>query len=168
MPGQIRLKVIKPSGINEKAMLDELTKEMKGIGEGIAKDFEATTKTWEHKPKFSRELQSGPTRIRAYVWTIDEIYGYVNSGTKPHRIVPKRSRVLSFPGGQYRAKTSPGVIGSSSGGSSGGQVFSRGVRHPGTKARDFEGTIEKKWHGLFQKRMSAAMERAAKRSGHEL
>lgn len=167
MPGRLRLKAIKPKGINEKAMVAELTAEMKAISDGIAKDFEATTRTWDNKPKFSRDLQSSPSRIRAYVWTVDAVYGYVSGGTKPHRILPKRGKVLRF-AGTYRAKTTPGVIGSSNGGSSGPEVFSRGVQHPGTKARNFDEAIEKKWQAPFQKRMNAAMDRAAKKSGHEL
>lgn len=167
MPGQLRMKAIKPKGINEKAMLAELTAEMKSIQDGIYKDFEATTKTWDNKPTFERELQTTPNRIRAYVWTVNEIYGYVSGGTKPHRIMPKRGKVLRF-AGTYRAKTSPGTIGSSSGGSSGADVFSRGVKHPGTKARNFPEAIEKKWHGPFQKRMGEAMDRAVKKSGHEI
>lgn len=164
----LQMKVIRPKNINIKALHKELADEMKKIGKEIGKDFSATTKTWNHKPKFANEFEDGRNRIRVAASTGDKIYGYVSGGTRPHMIRPKRGKVLRFPGGKYRAKTSPGTIGSSSGGSSGAAVFSRGVRHPGTKARNFDETIAKKWERPFRKRINEAVKRAAKVSGHSI
>lgn len=122
---------------------------------GVQEDFRKTTSSWQHKPAFSVEKRTGE-RI---VSTNDEIYGYVDEGTRPHVIRPKRGKVLAFAGGAYRAKTSPRVIGSTGGGSSGATVFSRGVQHPGTKAREFEQAIGEKWErGPFAELMQKALD----------
>jgi hypothetical protein len=167
------IKQIKPGRLKVDAMRLELLNEMRKAGTAIRKDFEKTTKTWEHKPKFTQEISltgPGPTIL---VGTDDEIYGYVSRGTKPHPIFAgyytgkSDKKVLAF-GSKFKAKTRPGVIGSSSGGSSGKMVFTPFVQHPGTKPRKFEEAIEKKWRKQFKRRMEQAMARAAKASGHGL
>lgn len=165
---EVRFKPILPKKFNQKAMLKALTGEMKDIQKETGKDFALTVRTWNHKFKFDKEFDSGRNHIRFFVFTDNEIYGYVSGGTRPHMIRPKRGKVLRFQGGKYRAKTSPGTIGSSSGGSSGATVYSRGVRHPGTKARNFDETIAKKWERPFRKRINEAVKRAAKVSGHSI
>lgn len=163
----LRMKAVLPKKVNFNAAMAELTKEMKDIHKDVDKDFDATVKTWEHSVRFDKEFESGRSRIRFSTMTSDPIYGYVSGGTRPHRIVPKRAKVLAFPG-TYTAKTAPGVIGSRSGGSSGETVYSKGVMHPGTKARNFPEAIEKKWRSPFPRRMKAAMGRAVKKSGHSI
>lgn len=162
---QIHAKAIIAKAINHKAMMAELEKEMKAIQKEVAKDFDATVKTWEHKPKFDEKFEAKPRRLYFFVGTGDDIYTYVSVGTKPHRIRPKRAKVLRFSGG-YQAKSQPGVIDARGGGSSGGEVFSRGVQHPGTKARKFDEAIAEKWQRPFGDRMEKAMKRAAAKSGH--
>ena len=104
----IRMKPIIPKNINKRALFDELEKEMKAIQKEVAKDFDSTVKTWDNQPKFDKEFESSKSRIRIFVGTGDAIYGYVSEGTKPHRIMPKRGKVLRFQG-TYTAKTAPGV-----------------------------------------------------------
>lgn len=162
----LRMKPIIPKEINKKALFDELENEMKAIQKEMAKDFDSTVQTWNNKPKFDKEFESSKSRIRIFTGTGDEIYGYVSEGTKPHRIMPK-GRALRFRG-TYRAKTSPGVIGSKSGGASGAEVFSKGVNHPGTKARKFDEAIGKKWDRPFRNRIDKAIDRARRKSGHAI
>jgi hypothetical protein len=88
-------------------------------------------------------------------------------GTKEHIILPKNAKRLRFQN-TYTAKTVPGVIGSRSGGPSGDTVFSNGVIHPGTEARNFTKIIEKTWQSKFKRIMEKAISNAAKRSGHAL
>jgi hypothetical protein len=107
---------------------------------GVKADFGVTTQTWQHRPRFVIIRKTGE-RI---VGTSDEVYGYVDHGTRAHVIRARSNKPLAFKTG-YRAKTSPGKIGSSSGGASGSNVFARAVNHPGTKARKFSETIAKKW-----------------------
>jgi hypothetical protein len=56
--------------------------------------------------------------------------GFVEFGTKPHEIRPKRGRVLRWP-----AKGSARLSGAPKSG--GAVIFARRVEHPGTKAKPF-------------------------------
>lgn len=136
-------------------MADAVDQGLRDAADTAQKDYESTTKTWTHQPTFSIEK----IIIGYKVTTNNDIWQMLDAGTKPHDIVATKI-ALRFPGG-YRAKTQPGVLGSSSGGSSGGMVFRRKVRHPGTKARGWSKLITKKWRkqvaGMVQKRISEAM-----------
>lgn len=112
-----------------------------GAAKGALVDYRVTTQTWEHKPDFTIEA---PTENERIVGTDDPIYGYVDAGTKPHVIVPKRAKVLVF-GPGARAKTRPRVIGSTGGSKGGAPVVAHRVNHPGTEAREFSETIADKW-----------------------
>lgn len=161
-----KYKVIKPKRLKDKNMRLELLNGIRKVARGVTKDFEETVKTWERKPKFEQIISLKGAGPQFLVGTDDEVYGYVNSGTRAHNIFPKRAKALRFLG-TYRAKTSPGVIGSGAGGSSGDEVFSQGVRHPGTKARKFDEMISKKWDRAWRNQMIEAMRQAAKKSGNE-
>lgn len=161
----LKMRVIVPKKLNTAAMHKALAGAMKEGQQGVAKDFDATVKTWNDKPKFDRQFEAGKQRIRFWVGTENEIYRYVSGGTRAHIIRPRRARFLRFQG-TYTAKTAPGVIGSSSGGSSGDVIYSRGVRHPGTKARLFPEHIEKKWKRPLPKLINDAMREVARASGH--
>lgn len=122
-----------------KAMQDAVYK-----AAGLAlSDLQATTQTWVHKPKFDVTITKDGGDYSVTAGTDDVIYGYVNDGTKPHEIKPKRSKYLHFQSG-YKAKTTPGVIKSIPGGAFGNDVFSRGVYHPGFIGRKFDEAIAKR------------------------
>jgi hypothetical protein len=99
------------------------------------------------------------------VGTDDEIYGYVNEGTKPHTIWAKNARTLAFPSA-YTPKTRPGHMTAGSGGASGPTVFAAEVHHPGTEARNFDKAIQKEWKPKFKRLMEQAMKTGATASGH--
>ncbi|MFA5323890.1 MAG: hypothetical protein WC373_14560 [Smithella sp.] len=167
------IKQIKPAKLKEDALRLELLNSMKTFGTMMKKEFEKTTKTWKHKPKFEilRALSSNLGKVEVTVETNDEIYGYVNNGTKQHIIEPKKpGGKLSFMWGgpgSYSPKTSPGVIGSQKGGMSGGEKTVRAwVIHPGTEARNFDEMIAKLMQPRFKAQMQDAMKRAAAKSGH--
>ena len=106
----------------------------------VKSDFSATQRTWKkQKTEPIITNQGEDTRL---VYVPNKIYGYVDLGTRPHVITPKRKPRLAFRSG-FIAKTQPGVIGSSAGGSFGGYVYARQVRHPGNKPRLFSKTIAK-------------------------
>lgn len=104
--------------------------------------YEQATKTWEHQPAFEQV----PVKDGIIVGTDSDIFGYVDEGTKPHTITIKNARVLRFRRG-YQAKTSPGVLGSGSGGASGEYAYAKTVQHPGTKARNFTRLVQQKSQG---------------------
>ena len=173
MPGAIVVKIIKPQRLKDDKLRLALLNGMRDTQRGMFKDFEATTKTWKHKVKFqgakSIAMAKSPT---VHVITNDEIYRYVNDGTKPHPIFAgiytgrSNKKALSFGKGKYRPKTRVRVIGSTPGGPTGPKIARPYVQHPGTKARKFDETIQKKWTPRFKRLMEQAMSRAAKASGH--
>ena len=117
-------------------------------------DYKRTTSSWSHRVTFEAMSDTqADGSFSVMVGTDDRIYGYVDLGTRPHIILPKRARVLAFQGG-YRAKTSPGVLGSSGGGKFGATIFARAVRHPGTKARGFTRMIFDKHKQLSLRRIA--------------
>lgn len=148
MPVSVGFRFIKPRrsfldlGRRTESALQERARQ---VASEIRADFEKTTATWEHQVEFVEKITFGARGIDISVSTDDEIYKFVNSGTKPHAIVPVRARALRFRGG-YKAKTTPGVLGSSAGGSSGPEVTRKAVWHPGTEARNFDLEIHERWY----------------------
>ncbi len=169
----ILIKEIKPSKLRVDALRLELLNEMRKVGTDVKKDYEKTTRTWKHKPKFEVSVSLKPPGPTLIVETDDEIYGYVDKGTKPHLIFAgiytgkSSKKALAFPS-KFSPKTKPGVIGSSSGSSGGPTVFRPYVQHPGSKPRGFEEAIGKIWTPKYKRWMEAAMRKAARASGHAL
>ena len=162
-------KPILPKALKVDAVRLELLNALRKSGRHIRKDFNQTTKSWKKKPKFemavSLKLPPGP---QVSVTTDNEIFGYVDQGTKPHPIKPKKpGGVLVFQP-LYTAKTAPGIIGSGQGGSSGDSVFAKGVMHPGTEARRFSKTIAKAHSKKFARLMQEAINRGIRKSGHSM
>lgn len=164
-------KAIKPKRLREKEMRLTLLNAMRKAGTQVRKEFERTTKTWEHKPKFVEIISltgPGPTIL---VGTDDKVYQWVDKGTKPHEIWAgaytgkSAAKALRFQG-TYTAKTVPGVIDARNGGSSGDVIVRPFVHHPGTEARGFDEKIQKEWEPKFKRLMEDAMREAAKESGH--
>jgi hypothetical protein len=119
-------------------------------------EFQQTTRSWRHKPTF-RIAKDGDDRVT--VGTDDEVYGYVDQGTRPHVIRPRRGRFLRFQAGA-RAKTTPGSL-SSGGGGGGVTTFRRGVNHPGTKARGFSELIARRAEGRVLDEVTRQLRKAA-------
>lgn len=167
----VLMKQIKPKRLQKGHFRLEMLNAMRKAGTVVKKDFEKTTATWNHKPKFVVVISlTGPGPVML-VDTDDKIYGYVTKGTEPHLIVPRRAKALSFTWGgkgSYKAKTKPGVIGSSTGGPTGKRVFRAYVEHPGTEARKFDEAIKKRREKWFKRQMETAMVMAAQKSGHGL
>lgn len=124
-----------------------------GAAKGALEDFKVTTQTWQHQPDFAIDQPSEDQRV---VGTDDEIYGYVNFGTKPHIIVPRNGKVLTWLGANYRPKSRPRQIRSNKGGNDNTIVYTKLVQHPGTEARKFDEAIAEKW----QKQLPVVMQRA--------
>jgi hypothetical protein len=144
---KIRLDPIIPKGkiLDGKKLERELHDALDHTANIIRDDFHKTTDTWHNKPDFKK---IGPRstfgQLEVIVETRDEIYSYVEYGTRPHVIVPKkRGGRLAFRG-KYVAKTRPGVISSRAGGAKGGLRFAKQVQHPGTQPRHFSATIAKR------------------------
>lgn len=170
MAETIVVKQISPTRFKDEAFTAAIVAAARKASHEIVLDYRETTRSWNHKPVFEVVINVNPN-IEILVGTDDEIYGYVDEGTKPHIIKPKRARALSFQWGgkgSYMAKTKPGVIGSQPGGPRGPMVSFKQVHHPGTKARGFSKAIDKKWSAAFKRRMEHAMSAGADASGHSI
>lgn len=165
MAGLILVKEIKPGKFKGEAFVKAMQEEADKVANDILLDFELTAGTWEHQVKFEKLVQVGPSSVEIFVGTDDKIYGYVNDGTSPHVIVPKRARALRFPS-TFSPKSIPGVLVSGKGGSGGPDVFAQAVMHPGTKARKFDKGIKRVWDRKMKRRLESAIKRGAKESGH--
>ena len=161
----MKVKAKKVSIPSKDTMRLVLLNEMRSIGKEIKEDFDKTVETWDKKPDFKLSVSLAGSTPSVTVETIDEVYKWVDEGTKAHWVEPVNAKVLAFRT-SYQAKTSPGVIGSGAGGASGDMVFSKGHEVSGIKARKFSKKIQDKWKGEFGKRMASAMKQAAKASGH--
>lgn len=127
---------------------------LNGVAKAVKVDYNVTQRTWKNKAEFTIEKTDAETRV---VSTDNVIYGYVEKGTKPHIIRPRGRRALTWIGTAYRAKTKPGVIGSSQGGNNNSIVYTKLVQHPGTAARNFTVAIQAKWSKEMVIRMEKAL-----------
>lgn len=169
----VLIKEIKPQRFREEVFNRELRNALRRVGYRLKKDFEGTTATWEHQPKFvvkshlTKQLPSPSVEV----YTEDEIYRYVNEGTRPHDIWAgaytgkSEAKTLAFPS-MFIPKTTPGSLEVDYGASGGETVFTPYVRHPGTKARKFDQQIKEKREKWFRNQMHEAMRTAARKSGH--
>ncbi len=127
---------------------------MNGVAKDIQVDFKTTTQSWEHKVDFPIQQ---PNAYRRIVATDDEVYGWVNDGTKAHDIFPKK-KILVFKT-PFKPKTVPNKIMSGPGSKGTNVAISkRGVHHPGTKARKFDVAIKNKWDKEFGVIMQRALD----------
>lgn len=156
------LKAIKApkDALGVKALERAIKNTLNAAAKGAQVDFKVTTRTWVTKPEFTIDVSDPGKRI---VGTDSAIYGFVDKGTKPHIIRPKRAGgVLSFMGTAYVAKTTPGVIGSKASRNNNSIVNTRMVQHPGNVARKFSIVIRDKWAGQMRLRMQSAIVAALK------
>lgn len=156
-----KIKALKPSEMPTAdvylAAMQKATYKAAGL---ILKDLEATVRTWSTKPTFDLTITEKGGDYSVVAGTDNVVYGYVDEGTKPHDIKPKRSKYLRFSSG-YKTKTRVGIIGSRAGGAFGDDVFSTGVHHPGTEAREFTIRIQKRRQITVEQEIKSAVAKVA-------
>lgn len=137
-----RLKAILPHMpiVNAAQVLAAVKAEMSQIGREVKSDFDKTTAGWETKVEFTVDVGLGIVTVS----TDSAIYGFVNSGTKPHVILPRRTKVMRFQGRR-------------------GLAYARSVDHPGTKGKFHSRRIAAQWRGRLQSRLQAAIASAVAR-----
>ncbi len=81
------------------------------------------------------EMTNRNKSLGKYGKTVGDLWGWINKGTRPHRIVPRFARVLSWIG------------------TSGKRIFSKVVWHPGTKGQRQDERINR----TLQKKLDAAI-----------
>lgn len=147
---------VKPDHLSPKRYKQAFDAALDEAESGVLADYQKTVRTFTHKPPFYSTRSQGTLII----FTPDKIYNMLDAGTRPHLIFPKRARALRFRG-RFRSKTTPRVIGSRQGSKSGKVVFSKGVIHPGTQAREFHKMISEKWIKKFPPILNRHLKTAA-------
>jgi|SRR5215216_673226 len=131
------------------AALDDTAKDVQA-------DFQKTTASWEHDVEFAIKKAGEFTRE---ISTGDSIYNMLNEGTPEHLILPRSAKMLRF-NVPFQSKTVPRSISSGPGSIGAQTVYSRGVVHPGTDAREWDSTIAEKYQEEFPRRMQREIDGA--------
>lgn len=162
MPNFIKLTAITPNHVPSTE--DYLRAVKKGVNKaaGLAqRDFKATVRTWETKPVFTKDVSETGGEYVVTVGTNNQIYDWVDAGTKPHIIRARYAPMLHFAYGG-RPKTRPGIIGSSAGAQGTNWVKVSYVLHPGTLKREFVRTIADRRQVTMTQEVSDALADVAK------
>lgn len=159
-----QVKLIKPKKLKVDAFRLELLNALRAEGRDVKKEYAKTTATWRRKPEFEILIGLTGKDASVLVGTDDEIYNYVDQGTRGHYVPKSGTATMAFKPG-YKAKTTPRKIGSKSGGAFGERIVRTGrwfVR--GIDAREFSPTIQKRRRKPFTRRMVKAMQRAGSKA----
>ena len=168
----IRAEAILPTTeLNTRAMWKALDAGVLEVAEGIKKDLERPTRTWDNKPTFKIKRKRSANKIVFIIGTDStvggvNIFGLVDAGSPPHDIYPKNASRLAYKS-SFTPKTTPGKLTSRAGGKKGATVYRDWVQHPGFEGRDFIKTVAEKWRkpSKYKRRMNRAMKDAAMVSG---
>lgn len=136
--------------------------------DAVQQDFESVVSDWsdENTPRFVQVKVSTEQRFSITVrpdrrQKAARIFTYVDKGTEPHVITPKKpGGALVFQAG-YLPKTAPIVGGG--GRAIGDRVFTKKVHHPGTEPRDFSDKIHAKSAKRFRRDIENALRRLARK-----
>lgn len=156
---RIRAEIILPKGkmIDTAKLRRNIDAALKRASSVVAGDFNKTTATWSHKPKFAKKGPAWRYKARQLlVSTTHAQYAWVSLGTKKHFIKPTKAKALRWRSG-YKAKTRSGVIGSSPGGRTGPWRHSKGHKVKGIEARKFQTAIAKRRRTAMTKLCQAAV-----------
>jgi hypothetical protein len=137
-------------------------------------EFEAEVANWSraNRPSFTTEVKVGETEIvvtvRPYARRrTSDIFRYVDLGTPPHIIRPKRAKALRFfwgGPGSYKPKTAPaGQPKRLAGGQPVDVVFTLKVKHPGTEPREISQRIQERTYDDFRREIENAFRRIQRR-----
>lgn len=149
----------------DKDLRKELGKAAQEAGKILKRDHEKVVSSWKHKVKFGYVYDVSVDGISANVYAYGanaKIFFWVNDGTKPHIIRPKRSKYLKFRT-NYKPKTARGGFGGP-GKAEGGWVSAKEVHHPGIRAREFTKQIVRRARPRFRRLTEAAFRKAIRRS----
>lgn len=149
----------------DKDLRKELGKAAQEAGKILKRDHEKVVSSWKHKVKFGYVYDVSADGISANVYAYGanaKIWFWVNDGTKPHIIRPKKSKYLKFQTG-YKPRTARGGFGGP-GKATGGWVSAKEVHHPGTQAREFTKQIVRRARPRFRRLTESAFRKAIRRS----
>lgn len=168
-------KAIIPAEFDSEAVYDVLRTELEKFGKlYLIPKGETTTRFWKKSPVWIVETKVVPGEWRLSLKIKGESYlikrwTYLDEGTKPHRIYPRRAKRLRFTWGgpkSYQAGSSPNQLFTSRPSVRGVTTYRRYVNHPGFPARGWSILIKNDSEKPLLSWMRAAMSNAARASGH--
>lgn len=138
-------------------MLPILKGVMQAEAKNVEREFNITVRTFKRKIGFKAKVEADGFEVV----TDDEIYGYLDSGTRPHVIQARRAPRLAFYSGGFVSKTVAGRLNPRAGRKA-NTGFTRPlkVNHPGTAPRNFSKIIAER----SNKRVAKAFQKALKAS----
>ncbi len=151
--------------VSDQELYDALITEVNAFARDLKTDFEETTSKWRKKPKFTVEPKTQGNRVTFKVYTSSLIYFMVSSGTKRHKIYARRAKALKLAGVRrsrsftLESWTTVGLIKvpSTTTKHFTSQTFSKFVKHPGIKKRDYPAKIMRVRKPTFSPRMHKAI-----------
>lgn len=155
----LEIRVIKPKRfINPNTMRTLIQQAYRDVAQDAKRDLERTVATWDEVVTFQVSMPPlGGVTITSNSKTFEIVS---EEGARSHYIYPRRARQLRFTV-PFRAKTRPGVIGSSSGSKGSTVIKTNVVRHPGFQKRRFYETVARKHEMRLVRAVNAAIEREA-------
>lgn len=170
---KISVKTIVPKGkLDFSIFAEEIERTMRGDTTRAVKNlYTGTVDGWKNKPTFSATIFSARGRhIRLRVQPIGrnkDQYNLVSAGARPHPILSRTTKPMSFQTG-YRAATQPRSLKSGSAQSFGRVKHAFVVQHPGFEGRKFHEEIAKFYAPIFADDMKKAIVRAAREQARVL
>lgn len=150
----------------DKAARRELRAAAEETGRRVLNKHRDVVKSWSQKPDFRLDIDVAPARIEILVTPRGrnkKRFRYVNEGTRAHIIRPRKTKALHFRTG-HNPKTRPiAQYNVGDGGSTGGFVTAKQVKHPGTKPRKFTEKFMRDELPDFKRECENALRRAARR-----
>lgn len=141
---------ISPSLLDPNVFKDAFEKASREMEKDVKGAFIDATSGWKHKPTWRGYVRLTADNIYISVGTTDEIFKFVDEGTKAHIIRPVRAKVLRW--------TTP----------AGEDAFAKLVHHPGTQAQNISGEIREIWLGLMPEYFDKYLYQAIQQSGHKI
>lgn len=160
---------------NEGVIRLYMLNEARLIATRIKKDFDRTTKTWDHKPKFQKKVGFGATALKIEVFTEDALYAIVSEGSEGKPRVA-RGQGLAIDGKPraltlipYTPKTTPGELDAKPGGPDESQPIPlrKYALNAGKIApRKFDDLVFEIWDEQMAEQIQKALEAAAQKTGY--
>jgi hypothetical protein len=111
--------------------------------------FMDATSGWKNKPVWRGYVRLTKDQIYISVGTTNEIFKFVDEGTKAHIIKPVKAKMLHWQ-------------------ENGEDFFAKEVHHPGTKAQNISKEIREVWLGLMPDYFDRELVKAIQMSGHAI
>lgn len=149
----LRVKTIIPSRYNDPKLEARIQKEAKKLNKQIEADYNKLLK-WKKKLVFDKTAEIDGRGVTSSVTTENEIFGYLDQGTKKHLVRPTRTRALHWKApprsgrrGRPRRQT---------------DAFSKGHWVSGIQARRYVDQIYKMWANKYVIAMTDVFNQALK------